>query len=180
MDDSESDIEPREPSPGLKATSSRRPLSVTILLIGVLIITVINLVRFVLSIRNWGFLSTRLEISPLYLSLTGLIWAVAGATLLWGLWRVKIWAPRLMQAIALTYALYYWLDLIFLKDHPADGMSGGVRAILPINWPFSAGVTVASLVYVAWTLGRTKVKTYFDTSKRDIDQSSMNSDGQRE
>jgi hypothetical protein len=66
-----------------------------------------------------------------------------------------------MQALALTYALYYWLDHVFLVDHPMGGASGAARALLPINWPFAAGVTVVCLAYTAWTLNRRKVKTYF-------------------
>jgi len=66
-----------------------------------------------------------------------------------------------MQAVGLTYALYYWLDLIFLKNHPVSGASGAIRVLLPINWQFSAGVTVVSLAFMVWTLGRAKVKAYF-------------------
>ena len=66
-----------------------------------------------------------------------------------------------MQAVGLTYALYYWLDHIFLMDHPVSGATDAFRAVLPINWQFSAGVTVVSLVFMVWTLGRAKVKAYF-------------------
>jgi len=138
-----------------------RPGSVTILALGVLIITVINLVRLVLSIRYWEFLATWPGISPLYMALTGLIWTLAGSLLLWGLWRAKIWASRLMQAVALSYALYYWLDHVFLVDHPVSGAAGTVRALLPVNWQYAAGVTVIFLAFTALTLERRKVKAYF-------------------
>lgn len=139
----------------------KRPWSVTLLALGVLIITVINLVRFVLSLRYWDFLASQPGVSPIYLALSGLVWSLAGAFLLWGLWVAKIWVPRLAQALALTYALYYWLDLLFLQDHPLRGAPGTILAVLPTNWPFSLGVTVVGLAFIVWMLGRAKVKAYF-------------------
>ncbi len=144
------------------ATAARihRPFSVTLLVLGVLIITAINLVRFILGIKDWSFLAERPGVSPLYITLTGIIWTLTGSYLLWGLWRGKTWAPRLMQAVALTYALYYWLEVVLLENRP---VSGALRALsLPVNWPFAAGVTVVSLAYTAWTLNRRKVKAYFN------------------
>lgn len=163
MDNPEANSQSADSPTVVSAQENKRPWSVTLLAIIVLIITIINLIRLVLSIRYWTFLSSRPAVSPLYLALTGLAWSAAGAVLLWGLWRAKPWAPRLMQAIGLTYALYYWLDQIFLKDHPISGASGTVRALLPSNWQFSAILTVIGLVFMVWVLGRAKVKTYFST-----------------
>ena len=75
-------------------------------------------------------------VPTIYLTLTGFIWGVAGLFVLWGLWKAKNWAPRLMQAAALTYALYFWLDDIFLMEHTVVGASGVVRVLLPSNWQF--------------------------------------------
>jgi hypothetical protein len=144
----------------------KRPWSVTLLALGVLIITVINLARFILSLRYWSFLASQPGPSPLYLVLTGLVWAVAGSLLLWGLWKPATWAPRLMEAEVLTYALYYWLDLLFVRDHPVNGAPVAVRAVLPINWQYSAIVTVICLVYIVWALGRPKVNAYFAQGDR--------------
>lgn len=165
MDSSHPPKEPAEPlaDPPIKVV--KRPWSVTLLTLGVLIITVINLTRFILSLRYWSFLASQPGISPIYLAATGLIWTIASFPLVWGLWRSKNWAPGLMQAEALTYALYYWLDLLFLKNHPVSGATGAFRAILPTNWQFSAGVTVVCLAYMVWTLRRPKVKAYFGLSE---------------
>ncbi|MFZ0534130.1 MAG: hypothetical protein WAM09_13205 [Anaerolineales bacterium] len=169
-------MEPSGTQAASEALSNKRPWSVTLLASGVLIITVINLIRLVLSIRYWGFLSSRLGISPLYLALTGLIWTIAGSLLIFGLWRAKNWAPKLMQAVGLTYALYYWLDLIFVKDHLASGESGAISALLPVNWQFSAGLTVVCLAYMVWTLGRSKVKAYFGLVESVTDQNQASND----
>lgn len=163
MDNPTSPIEPGKAMLGETQPKLRRPGSVTILMLGVLIITALNLTRFVLGIREWGFLAAQPGVIPVYIVLTGLIWTLAGASLLVGLWRAKNWAPRLLQAVALTYALYFWLDQVFLVDHPVGSTVGAGRAFLPANWQFAAGVTVLSLVYLAWTLNRRKVKAYFGT-----------------
>jgi hypothetical protein len=182
MDNSESPIAPINPSEEKDELSSppfQRPGSVTILVSGVLIITVINLTRLVLSIRYWDFLTSQPGISPLYMALTGLIWTLAGSLLIWGLWRAKIWAPRLTEAVALTYALYYWLDHVFLVDHPVGGSEGAFRALLPVNWRYAAGATIVCLAFTAWTLERRKVKTYFglDVSATDQHQTNDDNDG---
>jgi hypothetical protein len=145
----------------------------------VLIIAVLNFTRLVLSITYWDFLVSWPGVPALYMILTGLIWTITGSLLLWGLWRAKNWAPKLMQAVALTYALYYWLDHVFLVDHPISGAMGAQRALLPVNWQFAAGATVVCLAYTAWTLRRPKIKAYFGMvdSKANNDQMISNNDG---
>ncbi len=157
-------------------SDNKRPRSVTLLALGVLILTVINLIRFALSIRYWDLLAGRMGVPTFYLTLTGFVWGVAGLFVLWGLWKAKNWAPRLMQAAALTYALYFWLDHIFLMEHTVVGASGVVRVLLPSNWQFSAGVTVVSLAYMAWTLNRTKVKAYFGLVDVKTEENQVNQD----
>ena len=81
-----------------------------------------------------------------------------------------------MQAVALTYALYFWLDHIFLMEHTVVGASGAVRVLLPSNWQFSAGVTVVSLAFMVWTFNRTKVKAYFGLVDVKIEENQVNQD----
>jgi hypothetical protein len=149
-----------------------RPWSVTILAFGVLIITILNLTRFILSITNWDFLVSWPGVPALYMVMTGLIWTLVCSILCWGLWRAKNWAPRLMKAVLLTYVLYYWMDHVFLVDHPMNGVVGARQALLPVNWRFAAGMTVVCMVYTVWTLNNPKVKAYFglDESKTSIEQ----------
>ena len=145
-------------------TSSRRPLSVTILAVLVLALGGLNLLRFILSLQQWNYLKTLPAVSPLYLAASGLIWTLACLPLAWGLLRGLPWAPRLMQALALSYALYYWLDQIFLSDHPASlpaENSVFQHAFLPANWPFAAGLTFILLAWIVWVLSRPPVKAFF-------------------
>jgi hypothetical protein len=178
MDSIPTPTDPSGTQENLELQFKRRPWSVTLLMLGVLILTVINLIRFGLSIKYWVFLSSRLGISPIYLALTGFLWSVAGVILLWGLWKAKTWAPKLMQAVALTYALYYWLDHIFRLGHSVSGTSGAIRVLLPINWRFSTAVTVVGLVYMVWTLSGSKTKSYFGLVEPGIDQNQVNNDNQ--
>jgi hypothetical protein len=149
----------------ISTPAPKRPRSVTILAVGVLIITVLNLVRFGLSLVDWKFLASQPGVSPFYLAVTGFVWGGAGIYLVLGLWRGKTWAPGLMRAAGLTYALYYWLDLIFIKDHSVKMKTGIFQAVLPVNWIFSAVLTVVCLLYMAWTLGRKKGTSYFRSNQ---------------
>ena len=142
-----------------------RPISVTLLAVLVLTIAGLNLGRLVLSILQWSFLKTLPGVSPLYLAASGLVWTLAGLALAWSLLRGLSWAPRLMQALTLSYAAYYWLDHIFLVDHPLNlpaETGPASQALLPVNWPFAAGLTFLLLAWMAWTLSRPKVKAFFN------------------
>jgi hypothetical protein len=153
--------EPTDSQVTLPRNIIKRPWSVTLLVLGVLILTGLNLTRFGLSLIDWSFLASQPGVSPYYLAITGFIWTVAGSFLVWGLWRPKAWAPTLMQAEALTYVLYYWLDLLFLKDHTVSGAASILRATIPTNWLFSASITVIYLTFMQWALSRSNVKIYF-------------------
>ncbi|MBN2146063.1 MAG: hypothetical protein JW726_01700 [Anaerolineales bacterium] len=134
-----------------------RPCSVTLLALGVLTIAGWGLVRLVGSVRQWDFLSSLPGVSPFYVALSGLAWTIAGLPLFWGIWRGRAWAPRLAVAISLTYAIYYWLDVVFMMDQTGTEM-------LPGNWPFTVGLTAILLGYVAWVVRRPAFKAFFGDS----------------
>ena len=149
------------PPPDGGPLPARRPFNVTLLTLGVITISVLNLARFGLALRYWEYVDQRTPVSPWYLALSGLVWGLAGLPLAWGLLRRQAWGPNLMQAMALTYATYYWLDQVFLQDHPMAGAEGGARLLLPGNWTFEAGLTVVLLAFTVWTLNRRTTKAYF-------------------
>lgn len=138
-----------------------RPTGVTLLALGVLSIAGLNLVRFILTITRWQFLNNLPGLSPLYLALSGLIWSLVGIPLFWSLWRGLSWAPRLLEAVMLTYAAYYWLDRIFLEDHIVSGTQGSLGAFLPLNWPFTITITALIMVITVWILSRQRTKDFF-------------------
>jgi hypothetical protein len=136
--------------------STKPPLmiGVTLITLGVLTIACLNLLRFILSLVDWQLLSALEDVSPLYQALTGLLWASSGFVLFWGLWRRKPWAPKAASWGAIVYALYYWLDRLFLTGWLKSGQP-------PANLAFAIGLTLMILVYVFWTLSRPKIKVIY-------------------
>jgi uncharacterized membrane protein (DUF2068 family) len=111
----------------------------------------LNLLRCFQAVRQWTFLEALLPISPLYLALSGLFWAVVGLALAWGLWQGRRWAQRFTLLATLFYTLYYWVDRLLLP--PGAGS----------NWPFMAGLNVALLVLLGWILFSPKARDFFQT-----------------
>ena len=132
---------------------SKRPLAVTTIAVSVLIIAVVNLIRFIQAISQWDILTELLPIhlSPIYLVLSGLIWAVIGLILSYGLWHGKFWAPITTQIIFIVYLLYYWLDRLFLSN-PISKLT---------NLRFAIVSSLLLLVWVFWLFSRSDIKYYF-------------------
>ena len=135
--------------PAPPAPRTRRPLSVTLLAVGVLTLAGINLLRFAVSLQQRAFLSSLLPLEPLYLTISGLVWGLLGLLLAWGLWSGLSWAVRTTQVAVLVYSTYFWLDRIFLAN-------GAGR-----NWLFALAVNLSLLVVVSWILSNRKAKAYF-------------------
>jgi hypothetical protein len=135
-------------------TKPRRPFSVTLIILGVLTITVVNLIRLVQAIQLWGFLSLLPGVSPFYMAASGLFWALVGLLLTVNLWRGLRNIYSLLPPAVLLYILYTWLD---------SSLVGGQLDLASnsITWPFKAGLSLLVLVFLGWTLTRTKVKKYF-------------------
>ena len=128
----------------------RRPLSVTLLAIGVLIFAGTNLVRFVVSLQQREFLADLLTISPYFLTISGLVWFMVGAVLAWGIWFGKRWAARATLVGVLAYSIYYWVDrLLLAADKPG------------YNWLFSALANLLLMGIVYWALKNRKAKMFF-------------------
>lgn len=142
-------------------TPPKRLWSVTILETGVLIITVMGFLRGYLAIREARFLASWPGVSPAYLAVTGILVGMLGALVLYGLVRRKHWGMRLAYAAMLTIALGYWLDQIFVADHPYGDPAGAAKAFLPVNWPFAAAVTAILITYTGLVARSSKVKAYF-------------------
>jgi hypothetical protein len=128
-----------------------RPIRVTLLAVGVLTITSLHLLRLVEAVQQWQFLKSLTGVSPVYLALTGLIWASAGLLLFWGLWRGHARAVRFAPGYLLVFTLYYWLDRIFIAN----------RAISLANWPVTALLTIVGLAYTFWALRARASRNYF-------------------
>jgi len=118
---------------------AKRPYSVTILALSVLIIAVFFLTRIFQAVTNRTFI-TELDptVSVTYLVLTGCVFGLAGLPTTWGLWTGKRWAGRAAQRFFIALAAYYWLDYSFFV------ISDVVRG----RWPFALGTTLIGLAAV--------------------------------
>lgn len=128
---------------------------------GVLSITVLGFLRGYLAVRDWSFLASWPGVSPLYLAVTGVLVGLLGAVVFWAIASRKRIAMRLAEAAVLTIALGYWLDQIFVAEHPFSDPAGAAKAFLPVNWPFAAFVTVIIIGYVELMRRSARVKAYF-------------------
>ena len=128
-----------------------RPLGVTLLAVGVLMIASLHLLRLAEAVRQWKFLSGLTGVSPLYQILTGFIWAFTGLLLFWGLWRGHARAARFAPGFLLVFALYYWLDRIFVAN----------REVSLANWPVSAALTIIGLAFMFLVLRLRASQDYF-------------------
>ena len=134
----------------LRKPRSRRTRGVTLLALGVLIMACLNLVRAILAIQQWDFLSQQPGVSPVYLLLTGMVWCMAGGWICWGLWLRKPWAPDQTRGLVLIFSLYAWLERFFLYDRLPG--AGAFQPLLPGNWIFLLGLNLLVLIWVFWTL----------------------------
>jgi hypothetical protein len=95
----------------------KRSFGVTLLLWMVLILSAWGAVRFFAALRWWDVLSEfEAGLSPLYLSITGAGWGVAGGVLFVGTWSSKAWARPAIAISALLWLIEYWIERIFFQS----------------------------------------------------------------
>ena len=131
-----------------------RPFRVTLLALGVLIIASLNLLRLIQAVVQWDFLVSLPGFSPLYLAVSGFIWAATGFPLVWGLWLGRPWAPRATQLFSVGYVLYFWLDRVFLTDDPLIPAGSS-------NLFFLIGLSVVVLVLIFGIFSTPRSRAFF-------------------
>ncbi len=99
----------------------RRPLGVTLLLWLVLSLSAWGAVRLIAALRFWNMLNEfEARLNPLYLSITGAGWMIAGALLLWGLFRGTRWTYWAIPASVALWIVQYWTERIFFQSPRAN------------------------------------------------------------
>ena len=99
----------------------KRPFGVTLLLWLVLSLTAWGAVRLLATLRWWGVLNEfEARLSPLYLSITGAGWIVAGVILLWGLFSAKLWVSRAILIAISLWLVQYWVERLFFESSRAN------------------------------------------------------------
>ncbi len=87
----------------------------------VLTLIVWGAARFSASLR-WreALIEFESSLSPLYLSVTGAGWSVAGGVLLWSMFAGRLWTrPAILTSTAL-WLIEYWAERIFFQSARAN------------------------------------------------------------
>jgi hypothetical protein len=99
----------------------KRPFGVTLLLWLVLSFSAWGAVRLFGAFRWWNVLNEfGARLSPLYLSLTGLVWIVVGAILLWSLFTGKSWVKLVIPISIFLWVVEYWVERMFFESSRAN------------------------------------------------------------
>lgn len=99
----------------------KRPFGVTLLLWLVLSLSAWGLVRLIAVLRWWDLLNELgSRLGPLYLSITGAGWMVAGAVLLWGLFSGRTWTRLAILSAICVWLIQYWIERIFFESPRAN------------------------------------------------------------
>jgi hypothetical protein len=130
----------------------RRPLSVTILALGVLTLAALYLTRIFVTLREWTFLQHyAIPGAAEYLLVSGLGWTAI--LLPWGvgLWRGAGKAYRLLLPLSGIYTLSMWGERLYLhlKNAPAH------------NHPFWLGLTLLVWGWLGWLHNRPATRVFF-------------------
>ena len=142
---------------------SKRPFGVTLLLWMVLSLSAWGLIRLLATLRWWDVLSEfRSSLSPLYLSITGAGWAIAGAVLLWSMWSGKAWSYPAILAAIILWLVEYWVERLFFQASRA-------------NLPFALIVSGLLLAVTSASALNQSTK-YFITKSEEHEQSNENSE----
>ena len=121
---------------------ANRPFPVTLLAFIVLVLAVLNGVRFGAGVFNWALLTAYTpHPGPIYITLTGLFWCIAGFLSFTVIWRMKPIGWYAAWLFCLSFAASYWLDRLIIQNNPA-------RA----NIPFAIGITILFIIYTLLTL----------------------------
>ena len=128
--------------------SPKRPRLLFWFSLGVVGFALSYLIRLVLSFVQPDL---PLSVPPWYLPLTGAVWFAAGSAVAYGLFRGLSWAPGLTRWGSVIYAVWYWLDRIFLA----------VSDYLRLTWPLALFITLLAVVCIFWIFSRPAIRGYF-------------------
>jgi hypothetical protein len=82
----------------------------------VLFLSAWGAVRLVATMTWWDVLYRfDASLSPLYLSISGAAWAVAGLVLLWSIWAGKPWSYLALPSSVFLWLAAYWVERIFFQ-----------------------------------------------------------------
>jgi len=135
-----------------KTRQPGRSFPLIVLVLSFLLFSLTGWSRLYLSIFDWQLLiSLGLFPGPLYLAIYGMITGLFGAVAAVSLWLGQPWAPRIAWTGGLVAAAWYWFDRLLFTQSASSWT----------NWPFSAGMTVACLLFVFLVLAAQRQRIFF-------------------
>jgi hypothetical protein len=92
-----------------------------------------------------------LSIPTWYLPLTGAAWGACGIAAAYGLFRGTSWAPAFARWGSAAFAIWYWMDRIFLAR----------SMYLDLTWPAALIITILILAALFWLLSRPSARSFY-------------------
>lgn len=94
-----------------------RPISVTLTLWLVLILTIWNL------IKTWTALAWRnilnefsVSLMPEITAVISIIWVIIGLVLMWAMMQQKVWSKKMLVGTAISYTVWFWSERIIWQN----------------------------------------------------------------
>ena len=141
--------------------SPKRPFGVTLFLWTVLILSAWGVTRFFATLQAWDVLHEfDASLSPLYLSITGAGWGVAGGVLLSNILRSKPWTRPAVVVSIFIWLIEYWLERILFQAPRA-------------NLPFALACSVIAII-IPWMIAILPGTKSFFTKSEEHEQPTEN------
>ena len=132
-----------ETTPPITPKKGKRPLLILLLCVILAGLCIFGWIRFQQAIQEWSLEAALVSpLLPIYLTLSGAFWGLAGVPAIIGLWKPSRWALSVTWFVAIFYPLTFWLEKTLLLKSPTR----------LVNWQFDAGVTILWLLFVTLAL----------------------------
>jgi hypothetical protein len=116
----------------------KRSAVLIILSLVTLSISLLGWLRLLVAIGDWDYLGdVAPAVLPVYLAISGMIWAVIGMVSAVGIWFRKRWSLILLACAVASFTIWYWMDKLLLSANP-EAVS---------NWAFSLILTICILAF---------------------------------
>lgn len=100
-----------------------RPISVTLTLIVVLILTTWNLIKAWTALA-WRNVLNEFSISlmPEITAVISIIWISIGLVLMWGILQKKVWSKKMLVGTATSYTVWFWSERFIWQNSQTNTM----------------------------------------------------------
>jgi hypothetical protein len=130
-----------------------RPRIIIFLSIFLILFSFLYVIKVSQILIQWDILvDLQLAVSPLFLLMDGIVWAISAGFLSCSLWLGKPWIRIVGMIISLTYVFRFWLEAIFFAE--PSGLNH--------RWPFNLVLTLIGLSIFWLTLNHPRCQAFFN------------------